>query len=195
MHICIETVTEQQHKDVYIWGASLIAQLAKNPPAMQETWVWSLGWEDPLEKGKATHSVFWPGEFHGLYSPWGHKESDTTEHLSLHFIQGLVYILAHMFCPLRGPESKETPAAKITPGIKILVSNACACSVVSDSLQSHELCSPPDPSVHRIFQARILEWAAISSCRGSPKPGFPASPALAGRFFTTELHRKPSVFQ
>ena len=33
-----------------------IAQLVKNPPAMQETWVWSLDWEDPLEKGKATHS-------------------------------------------------------------------------------------------------------------------------------------------
>ena len=39
----------------YSW-ASLVAQLVKNPPAMQETWVWSLGWEDPLEKGKATHS-------------------------------------------------------------------------------------------------------------------------------------------
>ena len=36
--------------------ASLIAQLVKNPPAMQETWVQSLQWEDPLEKGKATHS-------------------------------------------------------------------------------------------------------------------------------------------
>ena len=36
--------------------ASLIAQLVKNPPVMQETLVWSLGWEDPLEKGKATHS-------------------------------------------------------------------------------------------------------------------------------------------
>ena len=89
---------------------------------MQETPVQSLGQEDPLEKGQATHSsilglplwlsrwrirpqcgrpgfnpwvgkipwrrerlatpVFWPGEFHGLYSPWGHKESDTTEWLS-----------------------------------------------------------------------------------------------------------------
>ena len=39
----------------YSW-ASLVAQLVKNPPAMRETWVWSLGWEDPLEKGKATHS-------------------------------------------------------------------------------------------------------------------------------------------
>ena len=39
-----------------ICWASLVAQLVKNPPAMQETWVQSLVWEDPLEKGKATHS-------------------------------------------------------------------------------------------------------------------------------------------
>ena len=39
----------------YSW-ASLVAQLEKNAPAMQETWVWSLGWEDHLEKGTATHS-------------------------------------------------------------------------------------------------------------------------------------------
>ena len=38
-----------------LW-ASLVAQLVKNPPAMQDTWVWSMGWEDPLEKRKATHS-------------------------------------------------------------------------------------------------------------------------------------------
>ena len=38
----------------YSW-ASLVAQLVKNPPAMWETWIPSLGWEDPLEKGKATH--------------------------------------------------------------------------------------------------------------------------------------------
>ena len=39
----------------YSW-ASLVAQLVKNLPVMPETWVRSLGWEDPLEKGKATHS-------------------------------------------------------------------------------------------------------------------------------------------
>ena len=43
------------HPFQYSW-ASLVAQLVKNLPAMQETWVRSLGWEDPLEKGKATHS-------------------------------------------------------------------------------------------------------------------------------------------
>ena len=60
-----------------------VAQLVKNLPAMWETWVRSLGWEDPLEKGKATHSSILAGEFHGLYSPWGCKESNTTERLSL----------------------------------------------------------------------------------------------------------------
>ena len=54
----------------YCW-ASLVAQLVKNPPAMWETWVQSLGWEDPLEKGKLPTPVFWAGEFHGLYNPWG----------------------------------------------------------------------------------------------------------------------------
>ena len=63
--------------------ASPVAQLVKNPSAMQETWVQTLAWDDPLEKEIAT-PVFWPGEFHGLYSPWGHKESDTTEQLSLY---------------------------------------------------------------------------------------------------------------
>ena len=66
----------------YSW-ASLVAQLVKNPPAMWETWVQSLGWEEPLEKGKATHSSILAWRIHGPYSPRGHKESDTTEWLSL----------------------------------------------------------------------------------------------------------------
>ena len=69
---------------------SLVAQLVKNLPVMQETWVWSLGWEDPLKKGKATTPVFWPREFHELYSPWGHKGSDMTERLA--------FSLSYIFC-------------------------------------------------------------------------------------------------
>ena len=60
----------------YSW-ASLVAQLVKNLPAMQETWVRSLGWEDPLEKGKATHSSILAWRLA--------KESDTTERLHIHF--------------------------------------------------------------------------------------------------------------
>ena len=59
---------------------------------MWQTWVRSLGWEDPLEKGMVPTPVFWPGEFHGLYSPWGHKELDMIEQLSLSFISEITFI-------------------------------------------------------------------------------------------------------
>ena len=67
-------------------GASLVVQTVKNLPAMQETWVWSLGREDPLEKWMSTHSSILPREVQGHrslvgYSLWGHKESDMTEQL------------------------------------------------------------------------------------------------------------------
>ena len=53
-----------------LYRASLVAQMGKNPPAMQETLVWSLVWEDPLEKGMATHSrrLPWTEEPGGLHS-------------------------------------------------------------------------------------------------------------------------------
>ena len=64
---------------------SLVAQLVKNSPAMWETWVKSLGWEDPLKKGTATHSsiLVWRIPWTGESSPWGRKKSDMTEQLSL----------------------------------------------------------------------------------------------------------------
>ena len=73
------------------YGASLVAQMAKNLPAMQETWVPSLGWEDCLEKGIATHSstlawrVPWTVEPSGL-NPRDSKELDTTEKLTLTYL-------------------------------------------------------------------------------------------------------------
>ena len=64
--------------------ASLMAQAVKNLPAMQETWVRSLGWEDPLEEGMAIYFSILAWESHGQrslvgYSSWGSKESDMTE--------------------------------------------------------------------------------------------------------------------
>ena len=64
--------------------ASLVAQTVKNLPAVRMTWIRSLGWEDPLEKGMATHSsilawrIPWIRGLAG-YSPWGCKELDMTE--------------------------------------------------------------------------------------------------------------------
>ena len=77
--------------------ASLLPQMVKNLPAMWDTWIPSLGGEDPLEKGMATHSSIpawrtpWTEEPEGLglvYSLWGRKELDMTESvtLSLHFL-------------------------------------------------------------------------------------------------------------
>ena len=65
---------------------SLVAQMVRNLPAMQ-TWVQSLGWENPLEEGMQLHFSILPGECHGQRSlvgcsPRGHKESDTAEQLS-----------------------------------------------------------------------------------------------------------------
>ena len=60
-----------------------MAQLVKNPPAMQETWVRSLGWEDPLEKGKDTHSSILAWRIPWTTVHGGCKELDTTEQLLL----------------------------------------------------------------------------------------------------------------
>ena len=57
----------------YSW-ASLEAQLVKNLPVMQKTWVGKIPWR----RERRPTPVFWPREFHGLY-PWGHKESDMAE--------------------------------------------------------------------------------------------------------------------
>ena len=63
--ICISLIIE----------ASLVAQTVRNPPGLQETWVWVLGWEDPLEKGMPTHSSIlaqriqggaWQATVHGV---------------------------------------------------------------------------------------------------------------------------------
>ena len=68
--------------------ASVVAQVVKNPPAVQETWVQSLGWEDPLEKGMAIHSSILAWRIRWTEEPWkatvhrGCKESDATESLT-----------------------------------------------------------------------------------------------------------------
>ena len=74
----------------YSW-ASLVAQLVKNPPASGRPgfipWVGKIPWR----RERLPTPVFSPGEFHGLHSPWGHKELDTTDRLSRSFI---------ILCPL-----------------------------------------------------------------------------------------------
>ena len=80
-------LTKTFYREYAHFWALLVAQMVKIWPAMWETWVWSLGGEDPLEKEWQPTPVFLPGEFYGQrslvgYSPWGHKESDMAEWLT-----------------------------------------------------------------------------------------------------------------
>ena len=73
----------------------LVAQAVKNLPAMWETWVQIPGLEDPMEEAMATTPLFLPGESpwteeHGGYSPYGCKESDTTEHSTARAVRWLL---------------------------------------------------------------------------------------------------------
>ena len=91
----------------------IVAQLVKNPPAMWETWVQSLGWEDLLEKEKATHSSILAWRIPWLYSPWGHKESDTTEQLSHYIIVKTVNFMCYVI--LQHTHTQLTKTTKILP--------------------------------------------------------------------------------
>ena len=77
-----------QYMHKYVLTSFLVAQMVKNLLAVQETWVGSLGWEEPLEKGMATCSsiltwrIPWTKEPAG-YSTWGCKESDVIDQLTL----------------------------------------------------------------------------------------------------------------
>ena len=80
---------------IYSTRASLVAQMANHLPAMWETWVWSLGQEDPLEKEMATHSSTLPWkipwtEEPGRLNPWDCKEPDTAE--QLHWFTGCMVL-------------------------------------------------------------------------------------------------------
>ena len=85
----LSPVSRYSHTLGVIDRASLLSQMVKNPPVIQENWVLSLGQKEAREKKWLFTPVFLPGESHGQRSlancsPWGHKESDTTEQLSTH---------------------------------------------------------------------------------------------------------------
>ena len=94
------------HEDLFLYSSSLVAQMVKHLPAMRETRIWSLGWEDLLEKETATHSntLAWripqteePDRLQSTdYSPQGRRELDTTERL--HFLSlSLSVYSCHLF--------------------------------------------------------------------------------------------------
>ena len=114
---------------IYIW-ASLVARVVKNPPTMQETWVQTLVGKVLWRKEWLPTPAFLPGEFYGQrslvgYSPWGLKESDTTERLTHTPPQGdNRYGLAHR------PDSSTTGKADTrlsTKTFKALMMGVSGC--------------------------------------------------------------------
>ena len=101
----------------------MVAQTVKNLPAMWESQVRTLGWEDPLEKGWLPTPVFLPGEFHaqrtlglpGGSSPWDHKQLDTTEQL-ITFFQKCGYLITDLY------KSTEKDEKHILNNIKVYAS-------------------------------------------------------------------------
>ena len=96
-----------------------MARMVKNLPAMQETWVRSLGQEDPWRRECLSTPVFLPGESSGLrsqagYSPWGHKESDITEQLTLAAAAAAKLLQS---CPTRCDPIDGSPPGSPVPGI------------------------------------------------------------------------------
>ena len=124
--------------------------------------VGDLGWEDPLEKGAATHSSIWPGEFHGLYSPWVTKS--WTRLSSFHFTS-----LFFCFFPDHYLE------------VELLGYRRDACTQLCLTLCNPMDCSPPGSFVPGIFQERIMEWVAISFSRGSSPPRDQTCVSFIGR--------------
>ena len=92
-------------------------------------------------------------------------------------------------------EQNSFDSYKVVLEFWLVIWSCCCCCLLTKlclSLCNPMGCSLPDSSVHGISQARILEWISIPFSRDLPDPGIePASPALAGRFFTTEPPRKP----
>ena len=140
---------------------SLMAQTVKNLPAMQETQVQSLGGEDPLEKGMATHPsipswrIPWTEEPGGLESMGSQTDSDWDGGWRKQGARSRSESrrsIMHTNIPAQFPNMRA----------KSLQSCPTLCSPID--------CSPPGSSVHGILQSRILGWVAISFSRGYSQP-------------------------
>ena len=136
--------------------ASLVAQSVKNLPAVQETQVWSLGWEDPLEKEMVTHSSFlaWkisrteePGGLQSMGSQSRAQLSDSYTWLE----KSITHSLNHYYLPV--VTDKEG-----LPGAAAAAKSLQSCSTLCNLIDG----SPPGSPVPGILQARTLEWVAIS---------------------------------
>ena len=140
--------------------ASLVTQTVKHLPSMQETRVWSLGRENPLEKETATHSSTLAWKIPWMEEP-GRLQSMGLQRVGHDWVTSfsLFYI------------TRSNNLHKV----KVKVAQSCLT-----------LCDPMNYTVNGILQARILEWVAFPFSRGSSQPRVRTQvSSIAGRFFTS----------
>ena len=159
-----------------------MAQLVKTMPAMWETWVWSLGWVDPLKKEMAIHSniLAWRIPWVGLLC--GCKELDMTEQLTLSFsrtfthssicIDSCLYVYLsmhwHLFMYLG-----------MYPSIDIYIYVRCVVTQLCPTLSDPMDCSRPGSSVHGFSRQEYWSGLPFPSSGELPNPGIkPGSPTL-----------------
>ena len=196
-------------------GASLIAQLVKNPPATQETWVRSLGWEDLLEKGKVIHFSILAWRI-----PRGRKESDTTERLSISsntsdptysFLKTYqrpspVEVINKCKFLSHPPVSLASCDISIVNSMCVLLDllNRCTyfiayisymCSVGSSAFATPWTVACQAPRSREFSRQEHWSGLPFPPPGDLPHPGIKpeslSSPALTGRFFTTAPPGKP----
>ena len=153
VHFCLLRVRKLFTRPSGTRRTSLVAQKVKNLPAMQVTWVQSLGWEDPLEKGNATHSsiLAWrspwtdePGRPHSMDC----KESNMTEWLSL-------YHLSHPWreCEMMQPTFENNLA--VPQKVKVTVTICCSNSMPSNiPKRNYGIC--PHKILHTNIHSSII---------------------------------------
>ena len=153
-------------------SASLVTQMVKNPPAMQETWVWSQGWEDPLEEGMVTHSSIlawrihiagWQATVHGVAKShnWVTKHSTVAVLSQYHFfkyLSSVQFSSVAQSCPtLCNPMNCSTPGLPVYHQLPEFTQTHI--HPVSDAIQpSHPLSSPSPPAPNPSQQQSLFQW-------------------------------------
>ena len=139
----------------YSW-ASLVAQLLKNLHAMQETWVQSLDWEDPLEEERLPTPVFWPAEFQRGSNKLTDKQERT--HGQMAYLQSQVELRDHSRNWRSQPLGSAAPSfsgrrlcpdglRKTTNCYRLTSSPTHCCSLISHGPNTSRRTSPPLPLI------------------------------------------------
>ena len=155
-------------KPYWLVWASLVTQRVKNPPAMQDTWVWFLGWEDPLEKGVATHSGVLAWRIPWTEEP-GRLQSMESQRNGHNWVTSVQFSSVAQSCPtLCDPMDCSTPGFPVH--YQLLEFTQTHVHGVSDVIQpSHPLSAPYPPAFNLSQHQGLFKWVSSLHLHRWPK--------------------------